>query len=170
MVHPEYLVIFEGRTEVWPQPSSEDIRPENFYDRNYWDTFCLASREIFEQLPYAATPRDSGFGPEDWQWHAETVHRGVPHLSAAGTYCSTGSSERARCSTDIMAPEACWPPRLYSPTPSVPRHSPQVRDRRPRPRDRRPRFLRQLLASAAASAQPDLPRRRSSPQRRPELG
>lgn len=87
VVHPEQLFIFEGRVELWPQVSSEDpiTRVENFYDRSYWDTFCLASREVFEQHPYVGTPRGSGFGPEDWHWNTLTVQAGVPHIPALGT-------------------------------------------------------------------------------------
>ena len=65
MVHPEQLFIFEGRVELWPQMSSEGpiTRAENFYDRNYWDAFCLASREVFEQNPYVGTPPGSRLRP-----------------------------------------------------------------------------------------------------------
>lgn len=87
VVHAEQLVIFENRAALWPQPASDDpgFRRENFYDRNYWDTFCLASRRIFEDIPYAATAHSSGFGPEDWHWGMETVHAGIPHVVARGT-------------------------------------------------------------------------------------
>ena len=87
VVHPENLVIFEGRWEAWPQPASSHpgFRAENFFDRNYWDTFCLAAREVFEKHPYAATPARSGFGPEDWHWATETVQAGVAHLTAPDT-------------------------------------------------------------------------------------
>ncbi|MBD3923750.1 glycosyltransferase [Nocardioides cavernae] len=87
VVHPESLVIFEGRAVVWPQWSTRDprFRAENFYDQNYWDACCLASREVFERHPYDATGRDSGFGPEDWHWNTEVVAAGTPHLVAKGT-------------------------------------------------------------------------------------
>lgn len=88
VVHPEALVIFEGRQVIWPQWSSQDerFRVENFYDQNYWDAFCLASREVFEHHPYTATGRASGFGPEDWHWNMEVVRSGVPHIAAPGTW------------------------------------------------------------------------------------
>lgn len=87
IVHAEQLVIFESRNALWPQLSSDDagFRSENFYDRNYWDTFCLAARSVFEDIPYAATARRSGFGPEDWHWGMETVHAGIAHLVAPRT-------------------------------------------------------------------------------------
>ncbi|WP_299926475.1 glycosyltransferase [uncultured Nocardioides sp.] len=87
VVHPATLVIFEGRTAVWPQWSTDDeaFRAENFFDQNYWDACCLAARQVFEEHPYAPTGRDSGFGPEDWHWNTLVVHAGVPHLAAKDT-------------------------------------------------------------------------------------
>lgn len=87
VVHPETLVIFEGRTAIWPQWSTdaEAFRKENFYDQNFWDACCMAPREVFEDHPYTATGQGSGFGPEDWHWNVEVVHSGTPHLVAAGT-------------------------------------------------------------------------------------
>ncbi|WP_307861893.1 glycosyltransferase [Nocardioides sp. SYSU D00065] len=87
VIHPEALIIFEGRTAIWPQWPTADprFRAENFYDQNYWDACCLASREVLERHPYDATGRDSGFGPEDWHWNTEVVHDGIPHLAAENT-------------------------------------------------------------------------------------
>lgn len=87
VVHPESLIIFEGRTAVWPQWSTdvEAFRAANFFDQNYWDACALAPRQVFEDHPYAPTGRDSGFGPEDWHWNTIVVHDGVPHLTAPGT-------------------------------------------------------------------------------------
>ena len=87
VVHPELLVIFGDRWQVWPQLPSDHpgFRVHNFFDRTYWDTFCLAAREVFEHHPYAHTAAEIGLGPEDWHWGMETVHAGIPHLSAPGT-------------------------------------------------------------------------------------
>lgn len=87
VVHPEQLVIFGQRWQVWPQLPTDHpgFRAHNFFDRTYWDTFCLAAREVFSSAPYAATAADRGLGPEDWHWGMETVHAGIPHLVAPGT-------------------------------------------------------------------------------------
>lgn len=87
VVHPEHLVIFGDRWQVWPQLPSDHpgFRAHNFFDRTYWDTFCLASREVFTTLPYARTAAAQGLGPEDWHWGMETIHAGIDHLSASGT-------------------------------------------------------------------------------------
>ena len=61
------------------------FRAHNFFDRTYWDTFCLAERSVLEQHPYAATSAADGLGPEDWHWGMETVHAGIPHLVAPDT-------------------------------------------------------------------------------------
>lgn len=148
VVHPESLVIFGGRTQVWPQPPSALTRAHNFYDRNYWDTFCLATRDVFEQIPYAPTPRDSGFGPEDWHWHAETVERGIKHLSADGTHLfyrvkSRGSVQDGHHGARSLLPRTrlLTDPRLAADV---------AAERAPKgvPGKRRPRFLRRLIASS----------------------
>lgn len=87
IVHPEQLVIFGDRWQVWPQVSTTDpaFEVHNFYDRTYWDTFCLAARDVFEQVPYVATSALHGLGPEDWHWGMETMHAGLAHLTSPGT-------------------------------------------------------------------------------------
>jgi len=86
VVHPEVLITFGERWELWPQwPSdSAQFNLGNWYDRNYWDTVCIASREVFEAHPYAPT-RATPFGFEDWHWNTVTLAAGVPHLAARGT-------------------------------------------------------------------------------------
>lgn len=87
VVHPEQLVIFGQRWQVWPQLPSDDpaFNAHNFFDRTYWDTFCLASRDVFVSVPYASTAAERGLGPEDWHWGMETLHAGYAHLVAPGT-------------------------------------------------------------------------------------
>jgi glycosyltransferase involved in cell wall biosynthesis len=86
VVHPERLVTFGERSEFWPQWPVDDERFNiaNLYDRNYWDTVCIAHREVFEDFPYAATG-STGFGYEDWHFYSRTLHAGVAHLVASGT-------------------------------------------------------------------------------------
>lgn len=111
VVHPEQLVIFGDRWQVWPQLASDHpgFRAHNFFDRTYWDTFCLASREVFRTLPYARTQAARGLGPEDWHWGMETVHAGIAHLTAPGTallYRSkpTGSVQRGHDAARSLLP------------------------------------------------------------------
>lgn len=113
VVHPELLVIFGDRWQVWPQLASDDpgFRAHNFFDRTYWDTFCLASREVFRTVPYAPTQAARGLGPEDWHWGMETVHAGIPHLTAPGTALlyrsrTTGSVQRGHDAARSLLPPA----------------------------------------------------------------
>ncbi len=87
VIHPEQLVIFGDRWQVWPQLSSNHpgFNAHNFFDRTYWDTFCLASRAVFDAHPYSPTTAALGLGPEDWHWGMATIHAHVPHLAASGT-------------------------------------------------------------------------------------
>lgn len=86
VVHPELLVTFGERSEFWPQWPGDDDRFNiaNLYDRNYWDTVCIAHREVFERFPYAATGA-TGFGYEDWHFYSRSLAAGVQHLVASGT-------------------------------------------------------------------------------------
>lgn len=86
VVHPELLVTFGERSELWPQWAGSDPRFNiaNMYERNYWDTVCIAHREVFERFPYAATGA-TGFGYEDWHFFSRTLAAEVAHLVAPGT-------------------------------------------------------------------------------------
>ncbi len=86
VVHPACVVTFGSRPTYWPLVPSTDpgFRPGLLAALNYWDAFCMAPREVFEQVPYVATAR-LGVGPEDWHWNTMTLHRGVPHVLAPRT-------------------------------------------------------------------------------------
>lgn len=86
VAHPAQLVTFGERFEIWPQRSTDDehFNVANLYELNYWDTVCIAHREVFDRFSYAATGA-TGFGFEDWHWYARTVAAGVPHVVAHET-------------------------------------------------------------------------------------
>ncbi|MCR2824013.1 glycosyltransferase [Microbacterium sp. zg.Y909] len=87
VVHPELVVTFGAKREVWPLISS--VSPQ--FQRgwlawfNPWDAFVLADRRVFERYPYRPSPPGGGFGPEDWAWNCDTLAGDVPHVVAAGT-------------------------------------------------------------------------------------
>jgi hypothetical protein len=112
IVHPEQLVIFGDRWQVWPQLSSTDqaFEVHNFYDRTYWDTFCLAAREVFELVPYVATSSSHGLGPEDWHWGMETTHAGFTHVTAPGTALLYRSRPRGSVQAGHDAAHSLLPP------------------------------------------------------------
>lgn len=143
VVHAENLVVFGGRWQVWPQLPGDDpgFRAENFFDRNYWDTFCLASREVFEKIPYVPTRRLSGFGPEDWHWAMETVQAGIPHTTAPGTALfyrvkRTGSVQGGHHEARSLLPPT---PLLTDPARATSAAT------APRPSRRRPRGLQRAI-------------------------
>jgi hypothetical protein len=112
IVHPEQLVIFGDRWQVWPQLSTTDqgFEVHNFYDRTYWDTFCLAAREVFELVPYVATSSSHGLGPEDWHWGMETTHAGFTHVTAPGTALLYRSRPRGSVQAGHDAAHSLLPP------------------------------------------------------------
>lgn len=87
IVHPELIVSFGAKREVWPLVASTDpaFQPGWLAWFNTWDAFALADREVFERFPYPPSPPWGGFGPEDWAWNCQTVAAGIPHLLAEGT-------------------------------------------------------------------------------------
>ncbi|MBS1672478.1 MAG: glycosyltransferase [Actinobacteria bacterium] len=87
IAHPELIVTFDAKRELWPLRSSEEagFRAGTLLWFNPWDAFAIASREVFDRFPYRELRPGSGFGPEDWTWNSETIAGGVPHLIGAGT-------------------------------------------------------------------------------------
>lgn len=85
IVHPEYLVTFGAQHVVWMQvPTSDpDFSIGAFYSFNYWDTICVAPREVFLEHPYVTSV--GGFGPEDWHWNTLTLADGLTHTTAPET-------------------------------------------------------------------------------------
>lgn len=162
VVHPEHLVIFGERWQAWPQLPQDHpgFRVQNFYDRTYWDTFCLAAREVFDAVPYAATSAAAGLGPEDWHWGMETVHAGYGHVVAPGTAllyrvkASASIQEGHDEARSLLPPSTLLvDPALatYDETPGAART--RVTDPlqeavlRPRPRTRRPSWGRRRRSS-----------------------
>ncbi|MBS1906824.1 MAG: glycosyltransferase [Actinobacteria bacterium] len=87
IAHPELILTFDAKRELWPQRSSlsPGFRPGTLLWFNPWDAFAIAHREVFERYPYRELSPGSGFGPEDWTWNCETVAGGIPHLTVPDT-------------------------------------------------------------------------------------
>lgn len=85
VVHPEYLVTFEGQHVIWPQIPTDDLRfdPRSFYSFNYWDTVCVTTRDLLSEFPL--TSSGAAYGPEDWHWNTLTIAAGIEHRVAPGT-------------------------------------------------------------------------------------
>lgn len=87
IAHPELIVTFGAKREVWPLMATTDpaFQPGWLAWFNPWDAFVLASREVFERFPYSASNPGGGFGPEDWAWNCDTVAAGIPHIVVGQT-------------------------------------------------------------------------------------
>lgn len=78
---------------------------------NPWVSAAFAHRSVFEAVPYrACSPRETGFGFEDWYWNCETISRGLQHRLAWGsTYFYRrklqGSLNEASISMKTMMPK-----------------------------------------------------------------
>ncbi|MBA4374169.1 MAG: hypothetical protein C0402_15065 [Thermodesulfovibrio sp.] len=87
IAHPEYQLFFENESLVFRQISSTDpeFSVSNIIEYNYWDTVCVAKREIFLRHPYEVTTGGPGFGFEDWHWNCQTLADGIKHHVVPGT-------------------------------------------------------------------------------------
>ncbi len=81
VAHPEYQVLFENVNLVFRQISSTDpqFSVANNFEYNYWDTVCVAQKDIFLRHPYEETTGGPGFGFEDWHWNCQTLADGIEH-------------------------------------------------------------------------------------------
>ncbi len=87
VVHPEYLHSFGKYNETWHLGNSTaiDFDKAGIVEYNPWPSPSFASKEIREQHPYKVTHVGEGFGPEDWQWNADTLGAGIDHVIAPKT-------------------------------------------------------------------------------------
>lgn len=87
VVHPEYVVTFEGAECIWRQISSDssEFRPGDFIENNFWDATCVARTQLLSRFPYQTTMAARGFGYEDWHFNCETLAAGIAHHVIPGT-------------------------------------------------------------------------------------
>ncbi|MDN4478447.1 glycosyltransferase [Demequina sp. SYSU T00039] len=109
IVHPERIIRFGERLEVWPLTGTDSpaFQPGTLAWSNAWDAFALMDREVWEAHPYRECRPWEGFGPEDWAWNCETVAAGVPHLTVPGTslyYWSRTSASLAEAHRGSLLP------------------------------------------------------------------
>src|SRR5262249_11874327 len=81
VAHPELIWIFQGRSQYWVQAPLGATTAILSISR--WDTVCLASREVFERVPYRAATR--AYAYEDWAFNCDTIAAGVEHVFVPGT-------------------------------------------------------------------------------------
>lgn len=81
ILHPEYLINFEGKSLIWKRLSSDDpdFRYGTLLYANCWDFTCFMPRDIALKYPFNACPDDSGWGMEDYHFFLETLGDGIKH-------------------------------------------------------------------------------------------
>lgn len=87
VVHPEYIVSFGAHNEIWRPRSATapGFDKASIVEYNSWPSISFAPRTVRKRYQYQATHIGEGFGPEDWQWNAETLGAGIDHIVAPGT-------------------------------------------------------------------------------------
>jgi glycosyltransferase involved in cell wall biosynthesis/SAM-dependent methyltransferase len=82
ILHPRYQVVFGEKHHIFQQISvtEENFKAANLFENNYWDSQCIAKKEVFLKCPYQCTSGEwSGFGYEDWHFNCETLASGINH-------------------------------------------------------------------------------------------
>jgi len=88
ILHPEYSLFFEARSNLWKHRSQVEMNPDELsviFFVNHWTALCFAHRDVFTDVPYLKSGVGSGFGFEDWHWNAETIGKGYLHSIVPGT-------------------------------------------------------------------------------------
>jgi len=81
VLYPEYFVFFEDAHYVVRSNSTQDagFDASRLMQYNFWNSVhFMTQRSTLIDIPFLATPRDSGLGYEDWHWFSEVVARGIP--------------------------------------------------------------------------------------------
>jgi hypothetical protein len=87
IVHPHAVVECGAALRIGYQPDMEsaacDLAHLAFHET--WTAHALASRELFQRLPYRGMPAGCGYGHATWHWNCETVAQGCRHLTVPDT-------------------------------------------------------------------------------------
>lgn len=118
VMHPQYYVVFEMENLIWRQISSTDaeFNPLCLLESNYWDTVCVAKREIFLDNPFAVTTQSNGFGFEDWHFNCETLANGIEHYIVPETsYFIRRKKSGSQMADSLKANRLMRPTKLFEP-------------------------------------------------------
>ncbi|MFN8190326.1 MAG: glycosyltransferase family A protein [Nocardioidaceae bacterium] len=87
IAHPELNVIFDGGYQLNQNVDQDSplFTPHFLYVRNCYDSLCMAPREAYREIPYAARDIPNGLSREDWQFAMETMARGWRHVVVRDT-------------------------------------------------------------------------------------
>lgn len=85
--HPEVCVYFGTTRHIFHHVDMDDplFSPATLAVENYWTALSFGARDIYASNRYPDTDLAAGFGFEDWVWNMNTVAKGIPHKTVAGT-------------------------------------------------------------------------------------
>lgn len=86
ILHPEYVLSFGAVEDFFQQVGQDDplFDAASLLTVNPWTSCSFSERRIYLETPYMNV-RDTGFGFEDWNWHCQTIARGMRHETVEGT-------------------------------------------------------------------------------------
>ncbi|MFC1688124.1 glycosyltransferase [Pseudomonadota bacterium] len=119
---PRQTLIFERESRLLTHPSSDspELVPEEFVNSNYWcSVISVLNREMANEVPFSAVPRNSGLGYEDWHWFSELIAAGATIKAIPETisfYRRKGSSSRFAIhekDDSLLPPSSLFAPRNF---------------------------------------------------------
>ncbi len=87
IAHPELNVIFDGAksVKVSLDQRSPLFTPHYLYLRHYYDSLCLAPREVHLEIPYVSRDVPNGLSYQDFQFTIETLEARWRHVVVPDT-------------------------------------------------------------------------------------
>lgn len=116
VVVPSDVIVFEEVTLWSAQIDSTDprFRPETLTEFNYWTSVLfLTPRQLALDCPFVATPREAGFGFEDWHWFTQVLSQGARVVPAAETCVFSRRKRSASRLIEHTGGDAVLPPSPY---------------------------------------------------------
>lgn len=82
ILHPEYLINFEGQNLIWKRVSSIDpaFRYGSLMTFDSWGSTSLIEKSLLKELKFSSCPLDSSWGYTNWTFACDTLVNGIPHI------------------------------------------------------------------------------------------
>lgn len=113
VVHPEYLVEFDGGHKIRRLVNSTDPSfpiTDMIVDHVYGASICSSETSLFRNHPYPPEDRASGFGFTDWHFTCETLAHDITHQIVSET---VGFIRKRNMSMHPYTPCVMKPSRLF---------------------------------------------------------
>lgn len=114
IIHPEFVISF-GSHSAYCRQTDQDYDKTNLLMGNFWTSWSFALRSTYQRYPYAKTsPKETGFGYEDWHWNCEIIAHDYKHRLAPETVGFYRRKASSLVSTTVNTSAIIPPSRLFA--------------------------------------------------------